>query len=54
MALEAFAFLAAQEPELRDEAMEILEQQRHSSDFALRARARLMLPVVMRTAPPKR
>ena len=50
MALEAFAFLAAEEPDLRDEAMELLEQQRHSSEPALRARARLMIPVVMRAA----
>ena len=55
MALEAFAFLAAEEPDLRDEAMELLEQQRHSSEPALRARARLMLPVVMRAeARPRR
>lgn len=55
MALEAFAILAAEEPDLHDEAMELLEKQRHSSDFALRARARLMLPVLMRAeARPKR
>lgn len=48
MALEAFAILAAQEPDLRDEAMDLLERQRHSPNFALRSRARLMVPVVMR------
>ncbi|MFY9748505.1 MAG: hypothetical protein WBP95_02150 [Acidobacteriaceae bacterium] len=47
MALEAFAILAAGEPELRDEAMQKLEDARHSSDFALRARARLMLPLLL-------
>lgn len=47
MALEAFAVLAAQESALRDEAMEKLEQARHSPDFAMRARARLMLPIVL-------
>lgn len=46
MALEAFAILAANEPELRDEAMTILEDARHSTDFAMRARARLMLPLL--------
>lgn len=54
MALEAFAFLAAQEPDLRDEAMELLEQQRHSSEPAMRARARLMVPVVMRAETPRK
>ena len=48
MALESFAILAVHEPELRDEAMEMLEGARHSPDFALRARGRLMLPVVMK------
>jgi hypothetical protein len=46
MALEAFAILAANEPELRDEAMTMLEDARHSTDFAMRARARLMLPLL--------
>ena len=54
MGLEAFAFLAAEEPDLRDEAMELLEQQRHSSEPALRARARLKIPVVMRAATPQK
>lgn len=48
MALEALAILAANQPELRDEAMEKLEAARHSPDFAMRSRARLMLPVVMK------
>ena len=50
MALEAFAFLAAHEPDLRDEGMVMLERQRHSPHFALRARARLMLPMFLRAA----
>ncbi len=48
MALEAFAILAAHEPTLRDEAMEMLEAARHNSEPAMRARARLMLPLLMR------
>jgi len=47
MALEAFAILAAHEAELRDEALEMLEKERHSSIPAMRSRAKLMLPVVM-------
>jgi len=55
MALEAFATLAAHEPGLRDQAMEMLEQHRHSTDPAMRARARMMLPILMRadTRPPR-
>jgi hypothetical protein len=48
MALEAFALLAAREPELRDEAMEMLESARHDTAPAMRTRARLMLPVLMK------
>lgn len=48
MALEAFAVLAVCEPELRDEAMEMLECARHSTIPALRARARLMLPQLLK------
>ena len=48
MALEAFAILAAHEPTLCDEAMEMLEAARHNSEPAMRARARLMLPLLMR------
>ena len=48
MALEALAILAASEPALRDEAMEKLEDARRSPDFAMRARARLMLPRILK------
>jgi hypothetical protein len=47
--LEAFAILAAHEPELRDEAMEMLEDSRHSTIPAMRSRAKLMLPVLLET-----
>jgi len=47
MALEAFAWLAAREAELRDEALEMLEAARHGEP-AMRASAKLMLPVVMK------
>jgi len=47
MALEAFAILAASEPELRDEAMQMLEDARHSPVPAMRCRAKLMLPVLL-------
>jgi hypothetical protein len=35
--------------------MEMLEQHRHSTDPAMRARARMMLPILMRadTRPPR-
>ena len=49
MGLEAFAILAAHEPELRDEAMEMLEDARHSTIPAMRSRAKLMLPVLLET-----
>jgi hypothetical protein len=52
MAIEAFAILAAAEPELREEALAFLETQRHSGDFALRARARLMLPMLLKAESP--
>lgn len=48
MALEAFAVLAASEPELRDEAIGLLEQARHSATPALRSRARLMLKQLLK------
>jgi len=48
MALEAFALLAAHEPDLRDEAMEMLESARHDAAPALRCKAKLMLPVVLK------
>jgi hypothetical protein len=56
MALEAFAVLAAHEPELRDEAMEVLEKARHDPAMAMRSRARLMLPRLMKAdvASPRR
>ncbi len=47
MALEGFAWLAAREPGLRDEALERLEAARHQEP-AMRCRAKLMLPVVMK------
>lgn len=49
MALEALCILAAGEPSLRDEARAQIEAARMSSLPALRARARRMLLMVMRT-----
>jgi hypothetical protein len=46
MGLEAFAMVAAQEPELQEEAMMLLERFRRTGACALRSRARRMLPVV--------
>ena len=46
MALEAFAYLAAREAELHDEALEMLEAARHGEP-AMHARAKQMLPVLM-------
>jgi hypothetical protein len=48
MALEAFALLAANESDLRDEATAMLEEARHSPIPAIRSRARLMLPVILK------
>lgn len=48
MALEAFALLAIHEPDLRDEAKEKLEAARHDPAPALRARARLVLPLLIK------
>lgn len=48
MALEAFAILAAKDPELRDEAMELLENARHDPAMAMRSRAKLMFPLLMK------
>lgn len=48
MALEAFAVRAAAEPDLRDEALTLLESARHSTIPALRSRAKLMLPLLVR------
>jgi hypothetical protein len=47
MALEAFAILAAAEPELREEVMELLEHARREGTCAMRSRARRMLPVLL-------
>jgi hypothetical protein len=47
IALEAFAILAAAEPELRDEAMALLEHARRDSVPAMRTRARRMLLLLM-------
>lgn len=47
MGLEAFAILAAKEPDLRDEAMQMLEDARHSTIPAMHCRAKLMLPVLL-------
>lgn len=49
MALEAFADLAAAEPDLGDEALTLLEAARHCTGHALRTRARLMLPSLLKT-----
>jgi hypothetical protein len=48
MALEAFGVLAAEEPELRDEAIMLMEQYRREGCCAMRARARRMLLVLMK------
>lgn len=50
MALEAFAILATREPDLRDEALEMIEAARHDPTPALRCRAKRMLPMLMRAA----
>jgi hypothetical protein len=47
IALEAFAALAVAEPELRDEAMLLLERSRRNGTAAMRSRARRMLLVMM-------
>ena len=49
MGLEAFAILAQAEPELRDEAMLLLECSRRAHEPALRSRARRMLPLLLAT-----
>jgi len=57
IALEAFALLAVAEPELRDEAMFLLERYRREGCCAMRARARRMLLPLMKaemTASPRR
>jgi len=47
MGLEALGILAVAEPELRDEAMELLERARREGTCAMRARATRMLPEVL-------
>jgi hypothetical protein len=47
MALEAFAILAAAEPELRDEAMLMIENARYDSVPAMRCRARRMVLLLL-------
>ncbi|MGO9777861.1 MAG: hypothetical protein ACLQGT_13450 [Terracidiphilus sp.] len=48
IALEAFALLAVAEPELRDEAMLLLERYRREGCCAMRSRARRMLLPLMK------
>jgi hypothetical protein len=48
IALEAFALLAVAEPELRDEAMLLLERYRREGCCAMRSRARRMLLPVLK------
>jgi hypothetical protein len=47
VALEAFASLAVAEPELRDEAMVLLERSRRNGTAAMRSRAHRMLLVML-------
>ena len=47
IALEAFAILAVAEPELRQEVMLLLELSRRDGTFAMRSRARRMLPELL-------
>jgi hypothetical protein len=47
MALEAFAILAAAEPELRDEAMLMIENARYDRVPAMRSRARRMMLLLL-------
>jgi hypothetical protein len=47
MALEAFGILAASEPELRDEAMLMIENARRDDACAMRSRARRMLLLML-------
>jgi hypothetical protein len=45
--LEAFAFLAQAEPELRDEVLPLLERSRRAPEAAVRCRALRMLPLLL-------
>jgi hypothetical protein len=47
IALEAFAILAQNEPELRDEVMLLLERSRRAPEAAVRCRALRMLPLLL-------
>lgn len=47
IALEAFTILAAAEPELREEAMPLLERSRREGTCAVRSRAKRMLPLLL-------
>jgi hypothetical protein len=47
IALEAFTILAAQEPELREEAMPLMERCRREGTCAMRCRAKRMLPLLL-------
>ena len=47
MALEAFALLAVAEPQLREEAMVLLERSRREGTCAMQSRARRMLPLLL-------
>ena len=47
IALEALAILAAVEPELREEAVPLLERCRREGTFAMRCRAKRMLPSLL-------
>jgi hypothetical protein len=47
IALEAFAILAVAEPELRDEALLLLEHFRREGTPAMRTRARRMIPLLL-------
>jgi hypothetical protein len=47
IALEALAILAAAEPELREEALPLLERSRREGTCAMRCRAKKMLPLLL-------
>ncbi len=47
IALEAFGILAVAEPELREEAVPLLERARREGTCAMRSRARRMLPLLL-------
>jgi hypothetical protein len=47
IALEAYAILAVAEPELRDEALPLLDRARREGTCAMRSRSRRMLPLLL-------